>query len=313
MEITTMSPEAWARLGGKIREAREALGYSRKRLSDIAGVSEKSIQVAEEGRAPRSRWPQSLTLIEEAIGWARGSMKEVLMGGEPSVLFEQPALPLSPPPAPASRYSDGEQILSGYMAEDVFVRQMKRMRARLGLSPDDVIQRLAQKDLVITKEQLAEIEDGVRPVRPAEAQVLAAALGSTVERILGSSFMGEDDQLKAPPAEQELTIEAKALQRRMAEAGAHVVSAQHELQMAKDRALYAEHQLRSAQAMSAELERQYYYTLGRIDALRSERGEEEVMQASMKSRPDRAGDFAGKAMPKNPTKEALSRAGRKLL
>ncbi|MER6064863.1 hypothetical protein ABT167_27550 [Streptomyces sp. NPDC001792] len=89
----TQDPEAWARLGAEIREAREALGYSRKRLSDIAGVSEKSIQVAEEGRTPRARWPQSLTLIEEAIGWMRGSMLEVLAGGKPRLsAFNQVAM-----------------------------------------------------------------------------------------------------------------------------------------------------------------------------------------------------------------------------
>ncbi|MYS34891.1 helix-turn-helix protein [Streptomyces sp. KhCrAH-43] len=78
-------PQAWSRLGQKIREAREAQGYSRKRLSELAGVSEKSIQVAEEGRTPRARWPQSLTLIEDGLGWARGSMQHVLDGGEPSI------------------------------------------------------------------------------------------------------------------------------------------------------------------------------------------------------------------------------------
>ncbi|WP_030333751.1 helix-turn-helix domain-containing protein [Streptomyces sp. NRRL B-1381] len=78
-------PEAWARLGQKIREAREAQGFSRKNLSEIAGVSEKSIQVAEEGRTPRARWPQSLSLIEAGLGWTRGSMQHVLDGGEPSL------------------------------------------------------------------------------------------------------------------------------------------------------------------------------------------------------------------------------------
>lgn len=81
----TQGAEAWARLGQKIRESREAQGYSRKKLAELAGVSEKSIQVAEEGRKPRARWPQSLTLIEEGLGWVRGSMQHVLEGGEPSL------------------------------------------------------------------------------------------------------------------------------------------------------------------------------------------------------------------------------------
>ncbi|WP_145499216.1 helix-turn-helix domain-containing protein [Streptomyces sp. CFMR 7] len=82
---TKRGPEAWTRLGTKIREAREAQGFSRKALSELSGVSEKSIQVAEEGREPRARWPQSLSLIEAGLGWAKGSMEHVLDGGEPSL------------------------------------------------------------------------------------------------------------------------------------------------------------------------------------------------------------------------------------
>ncbi|MGW4076012.1 helix-turn-helix domain-containing protein [Streptomyces asiaticus] len=76
-------PDDWARLGARIRASREAQGFSRKKLSDMAGVSEKSIQTAEEGRVPRARWPQSLPVIEQALGWAPGSMRAILDGGEP--------------------------------------------------------------------------------------------------------------------------------------------------------------------------------------------------------------------------------------
>ncbi|WP_432008886.1 helix-turn-helix domain-containing protein [Streptomyces bacillaris] len=82
----TQDPDAWARLGRKIREAREAQGASRRVFSNRVGVSEKSIQVAEEGRTPRARWPQSLTLIEAGLGWTKGSMLHVLDGGEPTLL-----------------------------------------------------------------------------------------------------------------------------------------------------------------------------------------------------------------------------------
>ncbi|WP_030585637.1 helix-turn-helix domain-containing protein [Streptomyces anulatus] len=85
---TNRGPEAWTRLGAKIRESREAQGFSRKALSELSGVSEKSIQVAEEGREPRARWPQSLSLIEAGLGWAKGSMEHVLDGGEPSLAPE---------------------------------------------------------------------------------------------------------------------------------------------------------------------------------------------------------------------------------
>lgn len=98
MAAVTQDPEAWARLGAKIREQREALGMSRRMLSEHAGVSEKSIQVAEEGRTPRARWPQSLRLIETALEWAPGSMLQILEGGEPETaldphLFQVPGEP----------------------------------------------------------------------------------------------------------------------------------------------------------------------------------------------------------------------------
>lgn len=64
----TASPEAWARLGHSLRERREALGLSRRALSLKADVSEKSIQVAEEGRVP-TRWPLTIGPIARALGW----------------------------------------------------------------------------------------------------------------------------------------------------------------------------------------------------------------------------------------------------
>jgi transcriptional regulator with XRE-family HTH domain len=84
----TQDPEAWARLGTKIRERRESLGWSRRTLSEEAGVSEKSIQVAEEGRTPRARWPQSLRLIERALRWEQESMQRILEGGEPEEFLD---------------------------------------------------------------------------------------------------------------------------------------------------------------------------------------------------------------------------------
>lgn len=88
MADVTSDPEAWARLGTKIRERRESMGLSRRQLSEVAGVSEKSIQVAEEGRTPRARWPQSLRLIEHALRWEPGSMVEILDGGEPALMYD---------------------------------------------------------------------------------------------------------------------------------------------------------------------------------------------------------------------------------
>ena len=63
------SPEAWSRLGHSLRVRRQELGLSRRALSEKADVSEKSIQVAEEGRVPSARWPHSIGRIARALGW----------------------------------------------------------------------------------------------------------------------------------------------------------------------------------------------------------------------------------------------------
>jgi transcriptional regulator with XRE-family HTH domain len=84
------SPRAWARLGVQIRKSREQQGYSRKKLAERSGVSEKSIQLTEEGRVP-TRWPKSLHLLEDALGWGSGTVMDVLDGGE--VTYAVPTTP----------------------------------------------------------------------------------------------------------------------------------------------------------------------------------------------------------------------------
>jgi transcriptional regulator with XRE-family HTH domain len=75
------TPEAWERLGARIRAERERQGLSRKKLADLAGVSPGSVQSAE-GGVIRGRWPQTLSAIERALGWEPDSMRNVLAGGE---------------------------------------------------------------------------------------------------------------------------------------------------------------------------------------------------------------------------------------
>lgn len=89
---TQWSPEDWARLGTRIREAREMQGLSRRALAEMTDVSEKSIQIIEEGRVP-TRWPKSLDAIETGIRWKPGSMSRVLDDGEPEPLPEHAPLP----------------------------------------------------------------------------------------------------------------------------------------------------------------------------------------------------------------------------
>jgi transcriptional regulator with XRE-family HTH domain len=136
----TQDPEAWARLGAKIREQREALGMSRRQLSEAAGVSEKSIQVAEEGRAPRARWPQSLRLIEPALRWAPGSMMEILAGGEPEPIHdlfsiaevERMGVPDQMPMFPDAGPGETEEFSSNHTRSAALARLPKALRAGLG-------------------------------------------------------------------------------------------------------------------------------------------------------------------------------------
>lgn len=77
------TPDDWARLGARIRAERERQGLSRAALVERSGVAVGTIQNVEGQAVPKGRWPQSLGAIEKAFGWAPGSMKAILDGGEP--------------------------------------------------------------------------------------------------------------------------------------------------------------------------------------------------------------------------------------
>jgi DNA-binding XRE family transcriptional regulator len=75
--------EAWVNLGHALREKREAKGLSRRALAEIAQVSEKAIQTAEEGRKPAGRWPQSLNQIATALDWSPAEVVDFLRAQPP--------------------------------------------------------------------------------------------------------------------------------------------------------------------------------------------------------------------------------------
>ncbi|HET9207891.1 MAG TPA: helix-turn-helix domain-containing protein [Burkholderiaceae bacterium] len=74
----------WGKLAAAIRSAREARGLSQEALAALAGVSEGSVQNLEAGK-PRSRMPRTLSKVEPHLGWAEGSARAVLDGGEPTL------------------------------------------------------------------------------------------------------------------------------------------------------------------------------------------------------------------------------------
>ncbi|MFI8448184.1 helix-turn-helix domain-containing protein [Streptomyces erythrochromogenes] len=76
-------PEAWKRLGRRLRNERELRGMSRKEFASVAGVSEKAVYNAERGDVPGRHRPPSLVKIAAGHGWAPDSIEAVLAGKDP--------------------------------------------------------------------------------------------------------------------------------------------------------------------------------------------------------------------------------------
>ncbi|MFD9211625.1 hypothetical protein ACFVY9_00615 [Streptomyces sp. NPDC059544] len=170
MSMKDWLPEDWARLGSAIRLSREAQGFSRRALSDLSGVSEKSIQLTEEGRVP-GRWPSSLPKIEAALGWAAGSTQAVLDGREPV-------------PAEVVRRdeeSTGGRDVGGSWPERlvaVIAKGVKQHREARGMSVQQLADACAGLGMPISQAEITSLEDGGRrsSIGVADVLVLGAAL-----------------------------------------------------------------------------------------------------------------------------------------
>ncbi|MGW0914684.1 hypothetical protein ACWD1Z_23445 [Streptomyces sp. NPDC002784] len=306
----TPDAEAWSKLGRALRESREGGGHSRKALAGMAGVSEKSIQVAEEGRVPRGRMPQSIPRIAEGLGWPAGAVEQILSGADPELVLGQPSLfpkyfgaegesqpghaaeAAAKSGIPHVRMRDIELQESASLAQDSFIRQMKRYRRMKGLSIEQVAQGVAEAQGVLPVggglgvDELKRLENGTRLIKGAEGEAIAYALGTTVEWLLGSSFSDDaPEELKAPPTSEELEAEAKAMEQRMVQVGTRCNAARNQYSTAKEREEEARRQAQwalaifeNANAEMRRLEQQYQYLLGRIDSLRAAQGEELIVQ-----------------------------------
>lgn len=84
----------WAHLGECLREARA--GEPMEKVAAAAGVSRAQIERYESGRVHDSI-PGKLYKLAKFYGWAPGSVRRVLAGGEPAYL---PPLPPLPPKDP---------------------------------------------------------------------------------------------------------------------------------------------------------------------------------------------------------------------
>lgn len=76
--------ENWVRLGEKVVAARVAKGWrTREQLAQVAGFSTRLLGDIENGR--RTNYDRAyLAMLEQALGWAEGSVKQILDGREPA-------------------------------------------------------------------------------------------------------------------------------------------------------------------------------------------------------------------------------------
>lgn len=79
-----MSQE-WDRLARALFDRRTALGMSRQRVADLAGVSLGAVKRLERKGNGYTRMPPTLASVVEVLGWTRDSPGNVLAGGEPTL------------------------------------------------------------------------------------------------------------------------------------------------------------------------------------------------------------------------------------
>lgn len=78
---------AWVRLGRAVRSARGRIGpsgWTQQQLADALGVTVKTINTLEAGRA-RGMRANTKAALEDVLGWLPGEVDRVLDGAEPRV------------------------------------------------------------------------------------------------------------------------------------------------------------------------------------------------------------------------------------
>lgn len=84
-----MAGEDWERLADYIVARRVGLGMrDRRAFAEATGVTERTLGKLENGQRVS---PSTLGMVENHLGWAPGSCRRVLAGGEPTVVAPDPA------------------------------------------------------------------------------------------------------------------------------------------------------------------------------------------------------------------------------
>jgi hypothetical protein len=86
-----MAGENWERLGDYVVARRTALGMrDRRAFSAATGVTDRTLGKLENGKRVSA---STLGAVENHLGWAPGSCRRILTGGEPAVAPASPGQP----------------------------------------------------------------------------------------------------------------------------------------------------------------------------------------------------------------------------
>jgi transcriptional regulator with XRE-family HTH domain len=89
--MKVMAQEDWQRLGDYVIARRIALGMrDRRALADATGVSDRTLGKVETGRRVSA---STLGALDNHLGWAPGSCRQILAGAEPAIVAASPAVP----------------------------------------------------------------------------------------------------------------------------------------------------------------------------------------------------------------------------
>lgn len=107
----------WTRLADYVRAARTALGLTQRELAAKAGIGFTTVQLLESA-APRTRLPDTIPAVEAALGWAPGSARSVLLGGEPESVMTLPKIRVELMASDVDRIAAAIATYSNMSAED---------------------------------------------------------------------------------------------------------------------------------------------------------------------------------------------------
>lgn len=162
---------------------------------------------------------------------------------------------------------EGEELVqAGPLAEDMFIRQMKRRRAALGLSQSDLAERAVALGGNMYQQTVAKLEAGQRALKLSEADILAKALGTTVQDMLSSAFTsGAPEAMRAPASVDELRAQAIEAERRVAQAAEQATRASAELAEAQARVHVARLEYERAITRQHAVQEKYHFLLRQVE------------------------------------------------